>query len=402
MSVEPVGSNASGTTVETQPDESLKAWRDATVAAAEQASLNWKDDPVDNDNKNASTDQPVDGFDDPPKPAANAVANATQGPPPGSQPTKLGGPGSPPSSELVPVKDPNDARGMLEAGGYRVYQDAQGNYFVHQQSAVQVAVNEPSQNPPAPPPGQPVPTDWLPPATGATTTSPTPANQTGGAPPPEEPAPTPANGSDIITDVDFKLKTDLGEAADAILNKSQTLQEHWAELRAQGWKTEWKSDNGRNTTDRAHKVINLDPALKNDPAKLVEVFAHEVGHARFDLREVSSTSGLSREEYIGTNVNRHLDDEGAGMLEALKVKHELRNNDGPSVPLSQSGDTPFNVIYGDYVTGRITEQDALHRMGQQMADHEAAARRPDGTAMSYRQYYEYQYRIEWQRTHPGE
>jgi hypothetical protein len=139
-------------------DSSAEAWAGATLAAAEAYAI--ENDPIANrppDVVLTVTQGPaevtLDGVDPTPAQEVGSPASPTKG---GSAaPVTSGASSKGGGSDWVPVA-PEDAKGMMEAGGYNLRQDAQGNWEVNSTGVDQVQVTQPA-TPPPPPSGSSVP-----------------------------------------------------------------------------------------------------------------------------------------------------------------------------------------------------------------------------------------------------
>jgi type VI secretion system secreted protein VgrG len=164
-----------------------------------------------------------------------------------------------------------------------------------------------------------------------------------------------------------KVVTGLGEEVDKIVNQSPTLQKHIRELQARGWKIEFGSA-GVGGIGKDDDVIFIDPSLKKRPDQMAAVLAHEVGHARHPVADVPR-EGLSREEYMRRRVDAYLDSEGAAALETVRYQEEVRANGG-NLDIAGFHDDAYREIYDQLQSGQVTEQEAMHRMGQVYGDGE--------------------------------
>jgi hypothetical protein len=419
-------------------DQSALDWAAGTIAAAEAYQQEAND---------RAWDSRTDGIDDPPKTAEERALDAfwkydpnRPAPPPppsggsdpggGSGPTDAtpGGTGSPdvgspaeggspaggsPTGTTAgggprPVVDqtaggtfPLTAQqaAKVVAEGGRVYTGPNGQIYLDTSSTDGVAVTSKAE--PEPPPR--TPNIYIAPdhGGGTTTTTQPPPSEEPPAPPPENAAPA-SETPPSKTEVTVTVEVGLGEKTDAIINKSKTLQQHWAELQAKGWQVKYGPEGQKGSYCDRNSVpptIVLDARLKNNPVRAAETFAHEVGHARYTPRPEVGMEGKTREEYIRQNLDRNLDDEGAAAFENAKIMHEMRLNGGPAdFTVGGQNAADYLTIYGNYYTGRINEEQAKHDMGQIFADRE----RTSTTGQTYREYYSAQYEKKWDDAHPPE
>jgi hypothetical protein len=70
----------------------------------------------------------------------------------------------------------------------------------------------------------------------------------------------------------------------------------------------------------------------------------------------------------------------------------------PLIPKSAGPqDAKYQQIYNDYKAGKITDEQAKHRMGQVFADGE----RTSTSGQTYRDYYSDAYEKKWDAAHPA-
>jgi uncharacterized Zn-binding protein involved in type VI secretion len=90
-------------------------------------------------------------------------------------------------------------------------------------------------------------------------------------------------------------------------------------------------------------------------------FAHEVGHAAFEIPPEQFTAGMSREQYVEQNVQNHKTDEGEADFMRLKARDEILENGGRE---TNDGDVRNQQHYDDYKAGKISRDEAVSRMGE--------------------------------------
>lgn len=204
-----------------------------------------------------------------------------------------------------------------------------------------------------------------------------------------------------LTDIDLwlrggipltaKAKTGLGSDVDAIVNKSSTLSKHVRELQKDGWSIKFGTAGGGTFANRNTKEIVIDANQKGSPLTVTQSLAHEVGHGKHTLAPYVSPSGLTKEEYIQRNINRHLRDEGAATFENLKARDEVKAKASKDIGVSGTQSAQYIAIYDDFKKGRLTQEEAITKLGALFGTGETTST----TGQTYNDYYGASYRAFW-------
>jgi hypothetical protein len=374
-------------------DASAAAWAEATIAAAE-AYAQEQADAAAEQRDLAEQRAAAQGNDyvEPPAPSASERAqNAFWGNDPNrpasSTPSSPGGSGSSGPMERHPVSAEDAA--ALQQAGYTVVKEGDQYYFEAPSENVSVTQQAEPQAPSA--------THWIPDYGGTNTTSTSSTED----PPPAGPNNAPGGVNEArdagAPTIDEDVKTGINAEVDGILSKSPTMARDWKDLQAKGWKIR-EGEAGKGTyADRDRKTIVVDPSEKGNVNRVSQLIAHEAGHAQHGLAPKVSDAGLTKEQFVQRNLQRHLDDEGAANFENAKVRDEIKQNGGPDIGIAGTQSARYEAIYEDYKAGRISEAEARTRMGNLFADGEHPSTDPGKT---YREYYSKQYEDEWNTKHP--
>jgi uncharacterized protein DUF4226 len=143
----------------------------------------------------------------------------------------------------------------------------------------------------------------------------------------------------------------LDDQAWQIARQSPTLLDQWSQLRREGWRFESNPSRGTYTQydGKRGKVINIDPSLRDDPARLVNDVAHEMGHALSGAPQVDRSS---RESCIQSQ----LDDEGAAMMNSMLVEREILAHGGPDIIPPKDPGSQFKPFYDQYLQAGSTRE----------------------------------------------
>jgi hypothetical protein len=375
-----------GNTISTV-DASIEGWRNEAAAAAESYVQEQEDAAA--RARDEAERQARDGVE-PPAGRRDADADRILGTGPGQPPANGTRPGTSPANAggRTGPSGPNSQPGTPEpltpaevayerSHGSTVIDAGNGTYYVtrpydHQQ------FTEKATLPPLPPkpPEPPGSINWLP---GSNSKMPSPTRDAGAENPPGGAPPDPPKTGNAAEETKpasdpTPIKTGLGEKVDQalneILNKSPQLRENLEKLLKDGWRVQW-GKSGVGLPDYKNKIIYLDPSLKGDldasgtlTAKqadnIASVLVHEVGHATHPPAKIPM-DGLTEEEYVRRQVDAYLDSEGAAAFENARALHQAGPN-GASIAGLQ--DERYQQIYNDYLTGKISEQEAIRQMGQ--------------------------------------
>ncbi|HEX4918594.1 MAG TPA: type VI secretion system tip protein VgrG, partial [Limnobacter sp.] len=103
------------------------------------------------------------------------------------------------------------------------------------------------------------------------------------------------------------------------------------------------SAGGGSSANRQSKIIRLDANLAKSPTQMVQVLAHEVGHAMYPYTPDYS----NKSQYL----SGALADEGAATLKNLQVRKEIQSN--AKIDIGIAGNTAnhakYEQIYAEYL-----------------------------------------------------
>jgi hypothetical protein len=194
------------------------------------------------------------------------------------------------------------------------------------------------------------------------------------------------------------VTTGLGADIDNLVNQSDTLSANLQALLAQGWTISYGEAGKGTFADRNTKTIVVDPNQRGNPTAAVQSLAHESGHALYALEPEVPMAGLTREQYIQQNLDRHLRDEGEATLMNAQVRNEINGNGGPDIGMA--GNPANSANYSNIASQNQDYADranARQQVGSVYADGEHTSTPPNP---SYRDYYSQQYADQWDAAHP--
>ena len=376
----------------TQADASAAAWRGEAAAAAEayteeQAAQAARERDEAERRAGAQAQQqtqPHDGVDPPPAPGDESIFAPAAGPRAGTGAATAAGSGNQAIQLGTPIELSEAKVNEYRELGLTVTSAGDGKYIVNApyNPAHDVRVTE--QAPLEAPDDLP----QLPPETP----TPRPETPAGAAPSPDVDAGA-AVENKPPTDPD-KVETGLGEKVDKIVNDIPLLKNHLKELKEDNWTIKFGKA-GVGGINEGDKIIYIDPSLKDHPGKVAAVLAHEVGHARHPAANVSM-DGLTREQYVQQRVEALLDAEGAASLEATRYQESARNN-GVDLDIAGFQDDTYRGIYDQMRSKQISEEEAIHRMGQVAGDGELHG----DSRVLYRDHFTQAAEQDWDDEHPG-
>jgi hypothetical protein len=175
---------------------------------------------------------------------------------------------------------------------------------------------------------------------------------------------------------DQDVTTGLGSDADRLINLSPSLQADCRQLLEDGWSFEYGPEGGGSYADRTRKVIVLDGNLRGNPQGIVQMLSHEVGHATYAYEHDFS----SKKAFL----NGTLADEGAAVMDNIKVQREILANGGPDIglPGNRENHQAYNKAYDQYLANGDA-QTARNTIGTIMAHGEITST----TGQTYYDYY---------------
>ncbi len=171
-----------------------------------------------------------------------------------------------------------------------------------------------------------------------------------GAPPPGRLAPfeVPLWFNDVLLDLHELLRC------------APTLIEQLVMLQEDGWSIGFGEKGDSSCAIRKKKTILMDPEYAKDPARMLGVLSHEVGHALY-LPPRHRSSGMLQKEWLDANLKERMRDEGVAALNNVRTKHEVEERcPGTSIPVSgDDGAHTFEKIEGDPELSEEQKRDAI-------------------------------------------
>lgn len=139
--------------------------------------------------------------------------------------------------------------------------------------------------------------------------------------------------------------TGLGADVDAIVAMSPLFMQNIQAILANGVVIEYgpAGDGSYFTGDK----IVIDGSLKGNPTAVAGVLAHESGHALY-TQGYTPPDGLTRQQYVDTNVNHSNKNEAEATLTNIGIRNELLNAGGPDVGINGSQSAQYQQIYDKY------------------------------------------------------
>jgi RHS repeat-associated protein len=178
---------------------------------------------------------------------------------------------------------------------------------------------------------------------------------------------------------------------------SPTLTDQLNDLHQNGWTIEHGAPGGGCAADRQNQRITVDPNYNHE--QQVQALSHEAGHAGYDFDNqqpvVQPTQGMTRDQFVDQNVDRHLYDEGVATMNNNRARDEILQNGGPDIGVAGAGQNDYINTYNDYKAGNLSEQQATHQMGQRVGQEVTST-----TGENYRDYYGQGYGNWWDANHP--
>lgn len=172
------------------------------------------------------------------------------------------------------------------------------------------------------------------------------------------PPPSMAPAVDAIDNILWQFSQSVRD----LVRLSPTLSDQLARLDNMGWDI-FRGKGTQSFCNRDMDYIRI--AQHGDPAREVSTIAHEAGHAFYQLEDYVSPVGLTRDEFVNSNVARHMRDEGAAQMNSAKVRDELRQN-GADMPMPGSQAEQYGDVYDRFKAGELSEAEAMDEMGNIM------------------------------------
>lgn len=123
----------------------------------------------------------------------------------------------------------------------------------------------------------------------------------------------------------------------AMVIQSPTLVADLIALNNQGWVVRAGTAGNGTFADRSTREIVIDPTGIGNALGCTQLLAHEAGHARYPLEPEVPMTGLTREQYVSQNTDRHLRDEGEATLRNAEVREEIKNTSGGANDIGIAG-----------------------------------------------------------------
>lgn len=168
----------------------------------------------------------------------------------------------------------------------------------------------------------------------------------------------------------------LGADIEEMMAHSPTLTEDLKIMEKEKWKITFGEAGKGSVISRKPPSITLDPDLKKNPRSLMQILAHEVGHARYPFEPDMS----SRAAYV----RGALDDEGAAVLRSIKIQREILKSGGIDIGVpGQAKNIPlYNKAYDHYLKDGDYNA-AIRKIGNVMGPNEYTS----NTLEPYADYY---------------
>ncbi|MCL2626148.1 MAG: hypothetical protein FWD46_04955 [Cystobacterineae bacterium] len=174
-------------------------------------------------------------------------------------------------------------------------------------------------------------------------------------------------------------KTGLGDEVDALVALSPSLLTDLQRLKNEGWKIVYGTSGGGSYCTPNKKTIVIDIQYKGKPDYVVEILAHEVGHATYVTGKMDISS---KKAYAESRVVT----EGAAILNAIKVQREIEANGGKYE--HNYNRTLYYEIYDQYLMDGDVDK-ARKDIGLFLLDHEVTS--SSKGKKTYRQTYDEEY-----------
>lgn len=192
------------------------------------------------------------------------------------------------------------------------------------------------------------------------------------------------------------LTSNLAESR-RIAEMSPTLTGNIQKLKSKNWKFKIGTAGGGSYADKNKKEITIDITETGNPAGYVQTLAHETGHALYTADPYVPPNGLTKDQYVNTNVRSCLKDEGEATLMNAQVREEILQSGGPDIGIAGSQAASYKKSYSDYKVHGDREK-AREEIGNIFASKEKPSTDPGKT---YADYYAEPYQNYWDSNPPG-
>ena len=177
------------------------------------------------------------------------------------------------------------------------------------------------------------------------------------------------------------VTTGLGTAVDRIAAQSPSLQGGLRQLQEEGWDIEYGPAGEGTYAIQEGDVsrIVIDGDMRDAPETVTQLLAHEVGHASNPYEQDLS----SKAAYV----NGALKDEGAAVLNNIKVQREIIASGGPDIGIngSPANHAGYNAAYDQLLSNGNSEA-ARSAVGRLWGS-ETSSVKVDGQFVTYNDYY---------------
>lgn len=197
------------------------------------------------------------------------------------------------------------------------------------------------------------------------------------------------------------VTTGLGYRVDKLISKSPKLVDNMQKLKGKT-DIEYGKPGGGTFYDPdalPRPKIVVDPRDADSPESVVQSVAHESGHALYTEEPyVPLTPGMTKDEYVNQNTNRHLKDEGEATMTNAEVRKEILDNGGPDIGIAGSQAEDYAKIAEKYPDPADRDK-ARQEIGDLFADGEQPSG-DENAGKSYRDYYGETYKEHYDEQNP--
>ncbi|MET0402862.1 MAG: hypothetical protein ABW123_10685, partial [Cystobacter sp.] len=194
----------------------------------------------------------------------------------------------------------------------------------------------------------------------------------------------PAEVAPQIPSVDCGLPGRLGHEVSTLASKSAAMTVAIGLAKALGWETDIDRGGRGSRADRSRQEIHVD-CSSGKPKRIASELAHELGHVMGDLN-YTPPHGLTRSEFINTNLDECLRDEARAVIFNAEVRQEILDNGGPDIHVNGALSSYYESIPARYDLSSPSGKDrAIAEVAQQFGANEKTLE--GGRLMSYQDYH---------------
>jgi len=197
------------------------------------------------------------------------------------------------------------------------------------------------------------------------------------------------------------IRTGLGGPLDTLINTSPEFNQLVSQMQQQGYTFVTGAPGGGSFCDPTTKVITIDAndTTGKDLGDLTGVIAHELGHANYTMDPYVKFDGLTRDQYVQANLDRHLKDEGEATIKSFEMRDSVAANGGqPPITIRGARSADYERIYNQYLMDGDREK-ARTEIGRLVGQFETTSN--TDPPQTYNDYYGQDYIDYYNRTHPG-